>query len=84
MKDVGLGQVVELVTLADEVSCRETPVGEMLEEHLIGHQPRYRNDLPAGVLHQHLAQAAEVRDLLSPDWQGAHALHELVAGTARK
>ena len=49
VEDVGLFEVVELVGAADELSRREAPVSEVLEEDLVGHQPRHGDDLPAGV-----------------------------------
>src|SRR5258708_1515917 len=84
VEDVGLLEVVELIALADELARREAPIGEMFEEHLVGNEARYRDDLPPGMLHQHVAQPSEVRDLVGADRQVAHPLHELLAGTARE
>ena len=82
VKHVRLLEVVELVGAADEAACRKAAVGQMLEEHLIGHQARHRDDLPAGVAHQHVAQAGEVGNLGGADRQLAHAFDERVAGAA--
>src|SRR5260221_4249592 len=79
---VGLVEVVELIALADELARREAPIGEMFEEHLVGNEARYRDNLPPGMLHQHFAQLSEVRDLVGADRQVAHPLHELLAGAA--
>src|SRR5262245_48135310 len=56
----------------------------MFEEHLVGDEAGYRDDLPPCMLHQHVAQPSEVRDLVGADRQVAHPLHELLAGTARE
>ena len=82
VEDVRLLQVVELVGLADELAGRKAPVGQMVEEHLVGHQTRHRDDAPAGALLQIVAQAAEIGDVLGIDGEVAHALNELVAGSA--
>lgn len=82
VEHIGLFQVVELVGLADEEARWKSTVGQVIEEHVVGHQARHRHHLPAGVLVQHLGHALEVRDLVGPDGQALHALHELVAGTA--
>ena len=74
VEDVRLLEVVELVRLADEVAGREAPVREVLEEHVVGHQARHGDDLPAGALHQDVGEAAEVRDLVRADRQVAHAV----------
>ena len=62
VEDVGLLQIVELVGPADEIAGDEAAVGEMIEEHLVGHQPRHRHHLPAGGLHQPLGQFLEIGD----------------------
>src|SRR5260370_14551573 len=82
VEDVGVLEVVELSALADELACREAPIGEMFEEHLVGNEARYRDDWPPGMLHRDVAQPSEVRDLVGADRQVAHPLQELLAGTA--
>ncbi len=79
VKDVGLFEVVELVCAADELSGREAPMREVLEEHLVGDQARHGDDLPAGVSHQHFAQLFEMRDAIGRYRQRLHADDELVA-----
>src|SRR5258705_3391496 len=49
-----------------------------------GDEAGYRDDLPPGMFHQHIAQPSEVRDLVGADRQVAHPLHELFAGAARE
>ncbi len=82
VEHVGLFEVVELVRLADEVARRETPVGQVVEEHLVRHQPGHGDDLPASALHQGVGQAAEIGDPVRSDRQRAHAFDKGVAGAA--
>ena len=60
VKDVGLLKVIELIGAADEIAGDESPIGHMIEEHVVGHQPRHGDDLPAGQLHQPLGQFLEI------------------------
>jgi hypothetical protein len=62
VEDVGLLQVVELVGPADELAGREAPVRQVVEEDLVGHQAGHGHHLPAGGLHQHLAEGLEIGD----------------------
>ncbi len=55
---------------------------QMLEEDRVRHQPRHRNDLPAGVAQQDVAEALEVRDAIGFDRQCLQAGDELIAGAA--
>ena len=81
MKDIGFLQVVQLVGLANEMARWETPVCKVLEKNFVGHQPRHRHHLPAGALHQHVRQAAEIGDLIGGHRQSLHALHKCHART---
>ncbi len=58
VEDVGLLQIIELVAPADEIARDEAAVGEMLEEHLVGHQPGHGDHLPARRRHQPLLSSA--------------------------
>ncbi|MCY1543124.1 hypothetical protein D9M68_789190 [compost metagenome] len=84
VEHVGLFEVVQLVRLADEVARREAAVGQVVEEHVVGHQARHGHHLPAGARHQHLGEVAKVGDFIGANGQVAHALHELVAGAPRQ
>jgi hypothetical protein len=48
VEDVRLLQVVQLVGLADELAGGEAAVGQVVEEHLVGDQPRNGDHGPAG------------------------------------
>ena len=48
VEDVRLLQVVQLAGVADEPAGGKAPVGQMLEEHLVGHQAGHGHDAPAG------------------------------------
>jgi hypothetical protein len=69
VEDVGLLQVVELVGPADELAGREAPVRQVVEEDLVGHQAGHGHHLPAGGLHQHLAEGLEIGDAVGR-WAG--------------
>jgi hypothetical protein len=56
----------------------------MGKEHLVGHQPRHRDDLPARRLGQCLGEAFEPRDAVLGDAEPGEARQELVAGAALK
>ena len=74
VEDVGLFQVVEFVRLADEVAGREAAVGEVVEEHLVGHQPGTATTCqPVRCISGIVRQAPEVGDLVGADRQRAHA-----------
>ena len=79
VEDIRHLQVIQLLRPADELPGREAPVRQVLKKHLVGHQPRHRHHLPAGVLRQHVAQALEVGNLVGADGQGLHAGDEGVA-----
>ncbi|SIK41182.1 Uncharacterised protein [Mycobacteroides abscessus subsp. abscessus] len=80
MENVGFFQIVQLVGLADELPGRETAVGQMLEEHLVGDKARHGHHLPSGPRHEYLAQRIELRNAVGADRQVPHALHKRVAG----
>jgi hypothetical protein len=82
VEHVRLFQVVELLRLADELAGGEAAVRQMVEEHVIGNEAGNGDDLPAGVLRQHVAQAPEVRNLVGADGQCLHARDEFIAGAA--
>jgi hypothetical protein len=60
VEDVRFLQIIELVGPADEIARDEAAIGHMIEEHLVGHQPGHRDDLPAGQLHQPFGQLLEI------------------------
>ncbi len=62
VEDVRLFQVIQLVGAADEAAGREAPVGQVIEEHLVGHQARHRDHAPAGERREPLVHLAEVGD----------------------
>ena len=84
VENVGLLKIIQFFRLADEMTGRKPPVGEVIEEHFVRDQTRHGDDLPARALHQHLAEAPKIGDLVRIHGQIAHALDELVAGAARQ
>ncbi|MEJ1970504.1 MAG: hypothetical protein WDN03_18030 [Rhizomicrobium sp.] len=82
VEDIGLLQIVELAGAADELAGREAPVGEMVEEDLVRHQRRHRDDAPAGLPVQRLRQPLEVRNAVGGKLQLVQAGEEFVAGAA--
>lgn len=73
VKDVRLFEIVHLVRPADETRRREAPIGQMREEHGVGHQARHRNQAPAVGGREHVVQPREVRDALAEDRQARQA-----------
>jgi hypothetical protein len=84
VEDVRLLQVVELGP-AWRMNCpgREAAVGQVVEEHLVGHQGPARHDAPAGQPVQLLVDAGEVRDAGAMQVQRLQPLQERIAGAAR-
>ena len=82
MEDVRLLQVVELVRATDEVARREAAVGQVVEEHVVRHQPRHGHHAPAGEGAQLLGQRLEVGDAGPVQIEGVQPLQEGVAGAA--
>lgn len=74
VEQIRFGNVVELFGLADPPRDREAPVGQVIEEHLIGQQTFDADDFPAGARLQHCIQIIELRDRA-----GAHAEARLIA-----
>lgn len=60
VENVRLLQIVELIAPADEVARNETTIGEVIEEHVVGHEAGHRHNLPAGRLHQPFGQFLEI------------------------
>ncbi len=79
---VRLLQVIQLLGLAHPPAGREAPVGQMLEEDLVGHQARHRHHLPAGGGHQLVVQPGEVGHAVGVHAQRVQAAQELVADPA--
>ncbi len=82
VEDVRLFQVVELVGAADEMAGREAPVGEVVEEHLVGHQARHGHDAPAGQRRELFVDLREIGDALAVQVQRVEPLQKSVAGAA--
>ena len=82
VEQVGFGQIVELLGLADPPGHREATVGEMLEEHQLRQQPFDADDLPAGGGAQHAVEIVEFRDPVRRHAHVALAAQELGAGAA--
>ena len=82
VEDVRLLEIVELRALADEVAGREAAVAEMLEEDVVGDEPRHRHHRPAGAAEQPLVQLAELGHAGMAEAQDLEALLERVHGAA--
>ena len=76
VEDVRLLEIVELRALADEVAGREAAVAEMLEEDVVGDEPRHRHHRPAGAAEQPLVQLAELGHARMTQAQDLEALLE--------
>ncbi len=48
MEDVGLLEIIEFGLGTNERAGGEAPIGEMLEESVVGNEPRDGDDAPAG------------------------------------
>src|ERR1700722_1091980 len=81
VKDVRLLQVIQFLLGADEGPGWKTPVGEMIEEHLVGHESGYGNDTPAGNLFKAVAQLFHVRDAAIGQRERVHHRKEFVTRT---
>ncbi len=82
VEDVGLLQVVQLMRLADELAGREAAIGQVIEEHIVGHQARHGDHAPTGQALELLVDAIEVRNARAVQVQRVEAAHERVAGAA--
>src|SRR5215472_14884061 len=81
VKDVGLLQVIELITAADEAGRGEAAAGEKGEEDVIGDQTGHRQDLPPSGGVEHLVQPAEIRDPVGGDPEPAQSIEKFTART---
>ena len=82
VEDVGLDDVVELRGRAQPHGHREAAVGEVLEEHEVGQQPRHRHQPPVRRGAEARVHAVEARDAHA-EIEGGERRVELVAGVAR-
>src|SRR3546814_12048514 len=82
VEDVRLLEIVHLLRPADPVGCREATVGEVAEEHVVGHEPRHSDDAPAGLRIQYLAQAFELGNAVGGDAEPFDAFEIFPAGAA--
>ena len=80
MEDVGLLQIFKLRLRANECPGGKAPIGEMIEEGVIGNQPGHRNDAPAGHRPQSAAQIRELRNAGARQFELLLRLQEFVAG----
>jgi len=83
VEDVRLLDIVEAVGGPDEIARRKAPVGEMLEEDVVGHQARHRDDLPAGDRLEVGGQRLEIGDPIG-ELQLLQPCQEFVACPARQ
>ncbi len=62
VENVGFFEIVEFALGSDKGACRKAPTRQKIEERLIGDEPGYRHDVPAGECGETPAQLAEVRN----------------------
>ena len=84
VEDVGLLQVVELLGPADELAGGKAPVGQMVEEDVVRHQPRHGHHAPAGQPLQLRIDPLEVGDAAAMQIERVEPAQERVAGPARQ
>ncbi len=84
VEDVRLFQIVELVRPADEATGGKAPVGQVIEEHLVGHEAGHGDDRPAGQGVQLAVHLTEVRYALAVQVQRLQSVQELVARSPRQ
>ena len=84
VEHIGFPQVIELVRTADEVACDEAAVGHMVEEHVVGHQPRHRHHLPAGQRRQPFGQFGEIGNARLRQFQHVESAQIRLRGAARQ
>ena len=84
VEDVGLLQVVELVRLADEAARREAPVGQVVEEDVVGHETRNGHHRPAGQRPQPLIGPLEIGHAFAAEVQRLQSVQEGLAGPSRQ
>ena len=84
VKDIRLLQIIELVRAANEIAGHETPIGQMIEEHIVRYQPRHRHDLPARRRHQPFVEFGEVRNTWLGQLQHVQPLQELLRSAPRQ
>ena len=84
VEDIGLLDVIELLTRADEVAGGKPTVGEVVEEHLIGDQHRHRHHGPAGERTELFIESTELGDAAASEVEPLQPLHERAAGTPRE
>ena len=76
MEDVRLLQVVQLVWPTDEPAGGESPIGQVLEEDVVGDQPRNCHDAPAGQALQLDIDTGEVGYAAAVQVQGVQTAQE--------
>ncbi len=82
VEDVRLLEIVELLGPADEATGGEAPVGQVIKEHLIGHETRHRHNGPAGEGVELAVHLAEVGNAFAVQVQRPQAVEEGLAGAA--
>src|SRR5262249_3664153 len=80
MENVGLLQVVELVTTTDEASRWEAAAREKSKENIVGYEAGHRDDPPSGGSIEHVAELPEIRDSACSDAERTQPVEELGTG----
>jgi hypothetical protein len=62
VEDVGFLEIIQLLLGSDEGTGRKAPIGEVIEENVIGNELGHRNDAPAGNLFKSVTQLFHVRN----------------------
>jgi hypothetical protein len=84
VENVGFLQVVELILAADEAGRGKAPIGEVIEEHIVGDEAGHGNDAPARRTLQRLVQAAEIGNAFGFDAERFQTVEKRLAGAARE
>ncbi len=84
VEDVRLLQVVELVAMPDETGRGEAPAGEKRKKHVVGNQPRHRDDAPPGHPVEDVAEAAEIGNPACGNPKALQPIEIFPTGAARQ
>ena len=82
VEEIGLGDVVDLVGLADPPRDRKAAVGEVVEERELGQQALDADERPAGRLREHVVELVEARDRVGRHAEALLVVDELAARAA--
>jgi hypothetical protein len=84
VEQVGLGDVVDLLGLADPPGHRKAPVRQMIEEGQLRQQAFDADQFPARRLAEHAIELIELRDRIRRHAEALLVVDELAAGTTNE